>query len=90
MSAGLIATLKEFIDIMISGIVDIAKGIGNGLVTLIQYIFLDFTTNTETGAVTINGLNVFGGVIAMFAGISLAIALSRWVTSFVTSLGAFN
>lgn len=89
MSNGLIATLKQFIDIMISGITDIAKGIGEGLVTLIQYIFLDVTVS-EQGAVTVNGLNVFGGVIALFAGISLAIGLCRWVTSFVTSLGAFN
>ena len=36
------------------------------------------------------GLSTFGVLVVVFAGISLAIGLSRWVVNFVASLGARN
>lgn len=77
------SVLTEFIQIMVGGISDIATGVGTGLSTLAQKIFLTGTAGSET-------LSVFGGVIALMAGISLAIGLSRWVVSYLTSLGARN
>lgn len=75
--------LQEIISILVAGISQIATGIGSGLTALVQNIFL---TTTETGT----ELSLFGGVVIVFAGISLAIGLCRWVMSFVTSLGSFN
>lgn len=75
--------LQEIISILVAGIPQIATGIGSGLTALVQNIFL---TTSETGT----ELSVFGGVVIVFAGISLAIGLCRWVMSFVTSLGSFN
>lgn len=74
------AVLSEIIDILVAGITGIATGIGSGLTALVSSIFLDTTGETTK-------LSVFGGAIIIFAGISLAIGLSRWVTTWVSSLG---
>lgn len=75
------ALLQEIISLLVAGISGLATGIGSGLTELVQAIFLE--TGAE-GAVT---LSTFGGLIVVFAGISLAIGLSRWVVNWVTSLG---
>lgn len=77
--------LTEIITILVGGIKGVASGIGSGLSELAQSIFM--TSATETAAA---GLSTFGMLIVVFAGISLAIGLSRWVLNFVTSLGARN
>ena len=76
------AVLTAIIDLLVGGITGIAGGIGSGLSELVQNIFLEVG---ETGAV--EGLSVFGGLIVVFAGVALAIGLSRWVVNWVTSLG---
>lgn len=77
--------LTEIISLLVAGISGLATGIGEGLSNLVQSIFL---TVGEGGA--IEGLSTFGGLIVVFAGVSLAIGLSRWVLNWVTSLGASN
>ena len=73
--------MTEIVGVLVSGITGIATGIGGGLTALVTSIFLDKTESATT-------LSVFGTVIVVFAGISLAIGLSRWVVNWVTSLGA--
>ena len=73
--------LKQIIEILVGGITGIASGIGSGLTTLAQSIFI----GTEPGTLT-----VFGGLVVVFAGISLAIGLCRWVVDWITSLGSRN
>ena len=75
------AILQEIISILVAGISGIATGVGQGLTTLAQALFL----GTEP-----NSLSVFGGLVVVFAGISLAIGLCRWVVDWITSLGARN
>lgn len=75
------AILKQIIEILVGGITGIASGIGSGLTTLAQSIFL----GSEPGTLT-----VFGGLVVVFAGISLAIGLCRWVVDWITSLGSRN
>lgn len=77
----MIAILSEIIKILVAGITGVAQGIGSGLTTLAQSIFL----GSEAGT-----LSVFGGLVVVFAGISLAIGLCRWVVDWITSLGARN
>lgn len=81
------AILTEIIELLVGGITGVAKGIGSGLSDLAQSIFL---TTTGSGADATTSLSVFGALIIIFAGISLAIGLSRWVVNFCTSLGARN
>ena len=73
--------LQQIIEILIAGITGIASGVGSGLTTLAQSIFL----GAEAGT-----LSVFGGLVVVFAGISLAIGLCRWVVNWITSLGSRN
>lgn len=75
------AVLQEIITLLTSGISQMATGIGGGLKALVEAIFI-----TTTGGTT--ALSTFGAIVVVFAGIALAVGLSRWVTSFVTSLGA--
>lgn len=79
--------MKSIIEILVGGITEMAKGIGGGLSTLAQSIFLQ-TTGAEGSQTT--SLSTFGILIVVFAGISLAVGLSRWVVNFVASLGARN
>lgn len=78
------ALLTEIISLLVSGITGIASGIGTGLSTLVKDIFV---TTAEGGAMT---LSTFGGLIVVFAGISLAIGLCRLVVHWLSTLGASN
>lgn len=75
--------LQEIIALLVAGITGLASGIGAGLTELVQAIFLKMGENG-----TVEGLSTFGGLIVVFAGISLAVGLSKWVVNWVTSLGA--
>lgn len=79
--------LTQIIELLVGGISGVATGIGGGLSTLATSIFLQTTGSGDTA---VTSLSVFGSLIIIFAGISLAIGLSRWVVNFVTSLGARN
>ncbi|MCR5786739.1 MAG: hypothetical protein K6G28_03490 [Acholeplasmatales bacterium] len=59
--------LTEFVELMGSGISSLATRIGAGLSDMAQAAFLEVGTD---GAIT--GLSTFGGVLAIFAAISLA------------------
>lgn len=74
------ALMTEIISLLTGGITGVASGIGEGFSTLAEAIFL--------GAE--NTLSVFGAIVVIFAGISLALGLIRWVLNFITSLGSRN
>lgn len=79
--------MQAIIEILVGGISGVATGIGQGLSTLAQSVFLQ---TTGEGAQAQTSLSTFGVLIVVFAGISLAIGLSRWVVNFISSLGARN
>lgn len=74
--------LTEFINILVGGATQMATGLAGGIVAMAKALFLEVS---EQGAVT--GLSIFGGVIAIFAGISLAVGITTRVYLWVTSLG---
>lgn len=76
--------LSEIISILVGGITGIAEGIGSGLSTLATSVFLQ-TTGEGSSAVT--SLSTFGILVCVFAGIGLAIGLSRLVVRWITTLG---
>ncbi|PWL76847.1 MAG: hypothetical protein DBY22_00595 [Clostridiales bacterium] len=78
------AVLTEIIELLTGGLTGMATGIGAGLGDLAKSIFLE---TTGEGASATTTLSVFGALIIIFAGVSLAIGLSRWVVNWVTSLG---
>ena len=75
--------LTEIINILVGGLTSFATGFGSGLTALVGAIFIDSSGATPQ-------LSTMGGLIVVFAGVSLAIGLSRWVLDFCTSLGARN
>ena len=79
--------MQAIIEILVGGISGVATGIGQGLSTLAQSVFLQ---TTGEGAQAVTSLSTFGVLVVVFAGISLAVGLSRWVVNFVASLGARN
>lgn len=80
------AVLSEMISLLVAGVTGIATGIGEGLTALIKQIFVTGAGTTESPY----ALSVFGSVILIFAGIGLAIGLSRLVVHWLTTLGASN
>ena len=73
--------LTEIISLLVGGISGIATGIGQGLSTLAQSVFLQ----TVEG---VTSLSTFGIIVCVFAGVSLAISLSRLVVRWVSTLGS--
>ena len=78
------AIVQEIISILVSGISGIATGIGDGLKALVDSIF--FTTVGE-GASATTTMSTFGIMVCVFAGISLAIGLSRLIVRWLSTLG---
>ena len=79
--------LSEIISLLTGGITGVATGIGQGLSTLAKSVFIE--TVGEGSSATAQ-LSAFGSLIVIFAGIGLAIGLSRWVVNFCTSFGSRN
>ena len=75
--------LTEFIQILVSGIVQLAEGIASGVVAMAKALFLEVDATTHA----VTGLSVFGGIVAIFAGLALAISITTRVYTWVTSLG---
>lgn len=75
--------LQEFVQILVGGISQLAQGIASGVAEMAEALFLK--VNATTNAV--EGLSTFGGIVAIFAGLSLAIAITTKVYTWVTSLG---
>ena len=73
--------LTEFLQILVGGITTVAEGVAAGVVAMAKALFLEY----NEGALV--GLSVFGGIVAIFAGIALAIAITTRVYTWVTSLG---
>lgn len=78
------AIVAEIIAILTSGITGIAAAIGTGLNNLVNDLF--FVT-TGTGSEATTTMSMFGIMVCVFAGISLAIGLSRLVVKWLGSLG---
>lgn len=78
------AIMTEIISILVSAITSLASGIGSGISDLVDAVF--FTT-TGTGADATTTLSTFGIMICIFAGISLAVGLSRLIVHWLSTLG---
>lgn len=80
--SGIETALGQLVSLLVSGITTLAEGIATGVASMAKALFLE---TSEAGAVT--GLSVFGGVIGIFAAISLAVGITTKVYTWITSLG---
>lgn len=76
--------VSQIVQIIVSGITEMGKGIGAGISNVVQQ--MAFTT-TGTGESATTTLSVWFIVVLAFAGISLAVGLTRLVYTFLTTLG---
>lgn len=74
--------LNEFIDLLVGGITNLAEGIGRGVNGFVQDLFLRVS---DTGAV--EGLSTFGGVVAIFGGVGLAVGITTLIFHWIRSIG---
>lgn len=73
--------LNDFVSILVGGIQQLAVGIANGVASMASALFLAY----DNGAVT--GLSLFGGIVAVFAGLALAVGITTRVYLWITRLG---
>lgn len=73
--------MLDFISIIVSGLGAFASGVASGVSDFASALFL----NVQNGQVV--GLSVFGGILAIFAGLALAVAITTKVYIWITSLG---
>ena len=74
--------LSDFIQLLIGGIKDLATGIGSGVNGFVKDLFLEVDAQ---GAIT--GLSTFGGVVAIFGGIALAVGITTLIFNWIRSIG---
>ena len=72
--------LTEFIELLVGGITELASGIGAGLNSAVTAMFLENVEGTTR-------LSTFGGMVAIFGGIALAIAFVTLVFHWLESIG---
>nr|DAP12894.1 MAG TPA: hypothetical protein [Inoviridae sp.] len=72
--------VAQIIQILVSGLQEMATGIGGGLNNLAQSIFLKQNESTWV-------LSQFGELIIAFGAVALAVGLSRFVVNWLTSFG---
>lgn len=78
--------LSEIVDILVGGLTNMASGIASGLNEMATKLFVT-GSGTESSPYQ---LSVFGGIVAIFAGIALAVGLTTLVTKWIMSLGGRN
>lgn len=74
--------LSEFIQLLVGGIKNLATGVGSGVNGFVKDLFLEVDS---TGA--ISGLSTFGGIVAIFGGIALAVGITTLIFNWVRSIG---
>lgn len=75
--------LQEMVSILVSGVESMASGIAKGLNAMASDLFIDSSGDTKK-------LTTFGGIVCVFAGVSLAVSLTTLITRWIMSLGARN
>ena len=74
--------LSEFIQLLVGGIKDLAIGVGSGVNGFVKDLFLEVDAQ---GAIT--GLSTFGGIVAIFGGIALAVGITTLIFNWIRSIG---
>lgn len=74
--------LGDFIELLVGGLKSMGEGIGEGVNDYVSNLFF-----TLDGSGNVTGLSVFGGTVAIFGGIALAIGLGSLIFYWVRSIG---
>lgn len=74
------AILTEIINLLVNGLTAYGQGIGQALSSIVSAMFIDNSGSTPV-------LSTFGGIVIVFAAISLAVGLTTLLFNFLTGLG---
>lgn len=80
--SGFGAVLGDFIELLVGGLKSMGEGIGEGVNDYVANLF--FTLDSSGN---VNGLSIFGGTVAIFGGVALAIGLGTLIFHWVRSIG---
>lgn len=80
----MVAVLQEFVSILVGAVTDLGTGIAQGISNMAQALFLEIDGTTHA----VSGLSVFGGIVAIFAGLGLAVGITTKIYLWITSLGS--
>lgn len=79
-------TLPTWITELLQVIVSAFTTIGQGILTFVKngfvWLFCEYTTNAETGVITVTGLSTF----AIYSFVLMSIAIVMGLTAFITNL----
>ncbi len=73
--------LNQIVELLVGGITGMATGLGRGIN---QYVTDLFIVTGESGVMS---LSSFGGMVAIFGGIALAVGITRRIFNWLISLG---
>lgn len=76
--------LNQIVELLVGGITGMATGLGKGIN---QYVTDLFIVTAESGTMS---LSSFGGMVAIFGGIALAVGITRRIFNWLISLGGRN
>lgn len=76
--------LNQIVELLVGGITGMATGLGKGIN---QYVTDLFIVTAEGGTMS---LSSFGGMVAIFGGIALAVGITRRIFNWLISLGGRN
>lgn len=74
------AILTELLGYLVGGVTTLGEGIANGINATVTALFV-------SGSGAEMGLTIFGGMIAIFGGIALAVGLTTKIVGWLGSLG---
>lgn len=74
--------LTQIIEILTGGLTSFGSGLGSGIQSIVQALFVsvDGTSGTQS-------LTIFGTLVVVFAGIALAVGITRRIFNWVITLG---
>lgn len=74
--------LQDIVELMVGGITQLASGIGTGVQQFVEDLLV---VKNSSGAIT--GASTFGGAVAVFAGVGLAVGITTLIFNWIRSLG---
>lgn len=74
--------LTQIIEILTGGLTSFGTGLGSGIQSIVQALFVSVDSTSGTQSLTI-----FGTLVTVFAGIALAVGITRRIFNWVITLG---
>lgn len=78
-----VQVLQAIIEILYGALTQGAEKLGSGIAAMVKYMFFELGTDNA-----ITGLNMFGIIVCVFAGIALTVGIGRLIYNLLSRFGA--